>query len=77
MQDIIKDLFIENDKKIVLLVMDGVGGLPRERGGKTEKEKTLSRTNCCGCCCGNSRSDTAAHKKEKRAGASTEIQDLF
>jgi 2,3-bisphosphoglycerate-independent phosphoglycerate mutase len=38
MQDIVKDLFIENDKKIVLLVMDGVGGLPREKGGKTELE---------------------------------------
>ena len=38
MQDILKDLFIKNDKKIVLLVMDGVGGLPREKGGKTELE---------------------------------------
>jgi 2,3-bisphosphoglycerate-independent phosphoglycerate mutase len=38
MQDILKDLFIKNDKKIVLLVMDGVGGLPRESGGKTELE---------------------------------------
>jgi 2,3-bisphosphoglycerate-independent phosphoglycerate mutase len=38
MQDIVRDLFIKNDKKIVLLVMDGVGGLPREKGGKTELE---------------------------------------
>ena len=38
MKDIVKDLFIKNDKKIVLLVMDGVGGLPREKGGKTELE---------------------------------------
>jgi 2,3-bisphosphoglycerate-independent phosphoglycerate mutase len=38
MQDIVKDLFIKNDKKIVVLVMDGVGGLPREKGGKTELE---------------------------------------
>jgi len=38
MQDILKDLFIKNDKKIVLLVLDGVGGLPREKGGKTELE---------------------------------------
>ena len=38
MQDIVKDLFIKNDRKIVLLVMDGVGGLPREKGGKTELE---------------------------------------
>ena len=38
MQDIVQDLYIKNDKKIVLLVMDGVGGLPREKGGKTELE---------------------------------------
>jgi 2,3-bisphosphoglycerate-independent phosphoglycerate mutase len=38
MQDIVKDLFIKNDKKIVLLVLDGIGGLPQERGGKTELE---------------------------------------
>jgi 2,3-bisphosphoglycerate-independent phosphoglycerate mutase len=38
MQDIMKDLHIKNDKKIVLLVLDGVGGLPREKGGKTELE---------------------------------------
>jgi 2,3-bisphosphoglycerate-independent phosphoglycerate mutase len=38
MQDIVKDLFIKNHKKIVLLVMDGVGGIPREKGGKTELE---------------------------------------
>jgi 2,3-bisphosphoglycerate-independent phosphoglycerate mutase len=37
-QDIVKDLIIKNDKKIVLLVMDGVGGLPREKRGKTELE---------------------------------------
>lgn len=36
--DIIKGLVRPNDKKIVLLVMDGVGGLPREKGGKTELE---------------------------------------
>jgi len=38
MQDIMRDLHVKNDKRIVLLVMDGVGGLPRERGGKTELE---------------------------------------
>ncbi|UCF99033.1 MAG: 2,3-bisphosphoglycerate-independent phosphoglycerate mutase [Spirochaetaceae bacterium] len=38
MQDIVRDLYIKNEKKIVLLVMDGVGGLPREQGGKTELE---------------------------------------
>jgi 2,3-bisphosphoglycerate-independent phosphoglycerate mutase len=34
----IKDLVVKNDKKIVLLVIDGLGGLPRQRGGKTELE---------------------------------------
>ena len=38
MQDVVKDLIIKNEKKIVLLVMDGLGGLPREKGGKTELE---------------------------------------
>ena len=38
MQEIIKQLVQKNDKKIVLLVMDGVGGLPKEKGGKTELE---------------------------------------
>jgi 2,3-bisphosphoglycerate-independent phosphoglycerate mutase len=38
MQDVVKELIIKNEKKIVLLVMDGLGGLPREEGGKTELE---------------------------------------
>jgi 2,3-bisphosphoglycerate-independent phosphoglycerate mutase len=38
MSDVIKNLLEPNDKKIVLLVMDGLGGLPREPGGKTELE---------------------------------------
>jgi 2,3-bisphosphoglycerate-independent phosphoglycerate mutase len=38
MQEIIKSLLQKNDKKIVLLVMDGLGGLPREKSGKTELE---------------------------------------
>ncbi len=38
MQDVVSDLIIRNDKRIVLLVMDGVGGLPQEKGGKTELE---------------------------------------
>ena len=38
MQEIIKSLVQKNDKKIVLLVMDGIGGLPREKSGKTELE---------------------------------------
>ncbi len=36
--DILKELKITNEKKIVLLVMDGLGGLPMEKGGKTELE---------------------------------------
>ena len=38
MQDVVKELIVKNEKKIVLLVMDGLGGLPREKGGKTELE---------------------------------------
>ena len=38
MDTIITELVAKNDKKIVLLVMDGLGGLPREAGGKTELE---------------------------------------
>jgi 2,3-bisphosphoglycerate-independent phosphoglycerate mutase len=36
MQSVLKELSTKSPKKIVLLVMDGVGGLPREPGGKTE-----------------------------------------
>ncbi len=37
--DILKPLLVDNSKeKIVLLVMDGLGGLPMEPGGKTELE---------------------------------------
>jgi 2,3-bisphosphoglycerate-independent phosphoglycerate mutase len=38
MDTIVKELATKSPKKIVLLVMDGVGGLPREKGGKTELE---------------------------------------
>ena len=34
----LKDLLHHNEKKIVLLVIDGLGGLPVEKGGKTELE---------------------------------------
>ncbi|HFE63919.1 MAG TPA: phosphoglycerate mutase, partial [Caldithrix sp.] len=33
-----KELLLKNDSKIVFLIMDGLGGLPRESGGKTELE---------------------------------------
>lgn len=39
MQDsILKELVQPNERKIVLLVIDGLGGLPVEKGGKTELE---------------------------------------
>ncbi|MGA2974025.1 MAG: 2,3-bisphosphoglycerate-independent phosphoglycerate mutase [Spirochaetia bacterium] len=38
MTNTLKELSTKSAKKIVLLVMDGVGGLPREPGGKTELE---------------------------------------
>ena len=36
--DLMRRLHAEGDSKIVLLVMDGLGGLPREVGGLTELE---------------------------------------
>src|SRR5215510_3159616 len=36
--DLIRKLRKDNDSKIVLLVGDGLGGLPLEPGGKTELE---------------------------------------
>jgi 2,3-bisphosphoglycerate-independent phosphoglycerate mutase len=38
MISVVRELSTKSPKKIVLLVMDGVGGLPREPGGKTELE---------------------------------------
>jgi 2,3-bisphosphoglycerate-independent phosphoglycerate mutase len=38
MMNTVKELSMKSAKKIVLLVMDGVGGLPLEPGGKTELE---------------------------------------
>ena len=38
MHDELKKLVMKNDSKIVLLVMDGLGGLPIEHGGPTELE---------------------------------------
>ena len=37
-QDLMRRLHVRNNNKIVLLVGDGLGGLPREPGGKTELE---------------------------------------
>src|SRR5512139_833115 len=35
---LINEMAVDNGSKIVLLVMDGLGGLPLEPGGKTELE---------------------------------------
>src|SRR5579862_3609499 len=36
--DLTRELHIKNDSKIVMLVADGLGGLPLTPGGKTELE---------------------------------------
>ncbi|QDU55015.1 2,3-bisphosphoglycerate-independent phosphoglycerate mutase [Aeoliella mucimassa] len=36
--DLIRDLHVKNDSKIVMLVGDGLGGLPQQPGGRTELE---------------------------------------
>jgi 2,3-bisphosphoglycerate-independent phosphoglycerate mutase len=36
--DLMKDLHVKNDSKIVMLVADGLGGLPMQPGGPTELE---------------------------------------
>lgn len=36
--EFIDQLIVKNDKKIVFLIMDGLGGLPKSSGGKTELE---------------------------------------
>lgn len=38
MQNTLRELIQSSDKKIVLLILDGLGGLPLEKGGKTELE---------------------------------------
>lgn len=35
---LLQELLVSNDKKIVLIVADGLGGLPREIDGQTELE---------------------------------------
>src|SRR5579872_2577754 len=55
LHDLIRELRESSDTKIVLLVADGLGGLPLEPGGKTELETartpnldTLAREGVCG-----------------------------
>jgi 2,3-bisphosphoglycerate-independent phosphoglycerate mutase len=55
MHDLMRELREANDSKIVLLVADGLGGLPLEPGGKTELESArtpnldaLAREGVCG-----------------------------
>ena len=38
MTDTLHDLAMKSETRIVLLVLDGLGGLPREPGGATELE---------------------------------------
>src|SRR3954447_15860842 len=55
LHEVLRDLREPNDSKIVLLVADGLGGLPLEPGGKTELETArtphldaLAREGVCG-----------------------------
>ena len=55
MHDVLRDLRERNESKIVLLVADGLGGLPLEPGGRTELETArtphldaLAREGVCG-----------------------------
>src|SRR6476620_6879562 len=43
-QSLTRELHVKNDSKIVMLVADGLGGLPLTPGGKTELE-TAKRPN--------------------------------
>ena len=40
--EFLRKLIVPADSKIVMLIMDGLGGLPREPGGKTELETAFT-----------------------------------
>ena len=40
--DLLSKLIQPAQTRIVMLIMDGLGGLPRERGGKTELETAFT-----------------------------------
>jgi 2,3-bisphosphoglycerate-independent phosphoglycerate mutase len=52
-QELLSSLILKNDSKIIYVIMDGLGGLPREKGGKTELESaktpTLDKLTSEGC----------------------------
>jgi 2,3-bisphosphoglycerate-independent phosphoglycerate mutase len=52
--EFIEQLVVKNDKKIIFLIMDGLGGLPKEASGKTELETAatpnLDRLSAMGAC---------------------------
>ncbi len=52
--DLIRELVVKNDTKIILLVIDGLGGLPRPETGRTELEEAntihLDRLAAAGVC---------------------------
>ena len=55
MHQLTRDLYVQNEAKIVMLVADGLGGLPQTPGGLTELESArtpnfdaLARQGICG-----------------------------
>ena len=52
-----RELQVKNDSKIVMLVADGLGGLPLAPGGKTELE-TASKPNLDGLAKSQTNSDS-------------------
>ena len=39
---LVKNLLINNNQKVILLILDGLGGLPQKAGGKTELETAVT-----------------------------------